>query len=99
EALREDAKKDLAIAKLEAKYAGKITISDREVEDFYTANRSLFVAQRGVRLAVIIVDPADNSAQNITDDAKGDAAAKSKIDAIYQQLTGGTADFATVTRA
>jgi len=99
EALREDAKKDLAIAKLEAKYAGKITISDREVEDFYTANRSLFVTQRGVRLAVIIVDPADNSAQNITDDAKGDAAAKSKIDAIYQQLTGGTADFATVTRA
>ena len=40
EALREEAKKDLAIAKLQEKYAGKITISDREVEDFYTANRS-----------------------------------------------------------
>jgi parvulin-like peptidyl-prolyl isomerase len=98
EALREDAKKDLAIAKLQDKYAGKITISDREVEDFYTANRSLFVAQRGARLAVIVVDPADNSAQGITDDAKGDATAKSKIEAVNQQLKSG-ADFAAVARA
>ena len=33
EALREEAKKDLAISKLQDKYAGKITISDREVDD------------------------------------------------------------------
>jgi peptidyl-prolyl cis-trans isomerase SurA len=98
EALREDAKKDLAIAKLQDKYAGKITISDREVEDFYAANRNVFVAERGVRLALIIVDPADNSAQNIADDAKGEAAAKAKIDSVYQQLKSG-ADFATVARA
>lgn len=98
EALREEAKRDLAVTKLEEKYAGKITISDREVEDFYTANRNLFVAERGVRLAVIIVDPSDNSAQNITDDAKGEAAAKGKVDSIYQQLKSG-ADFATVARA
>ena len=100
EALREEAKKDLAISKLQDKYAGKITISDREVEDFYTANKPSFVNQRGVRLAVIIVDPADNSAQGITqNDAKTDAAAKVKIDGIYQQLKGGTTDFATVARA
>ena len=98
EALREEAKKDLAIQKLQEKYAGKITISDREVEDYYTANPSLFVAQRGARLAVITVDPVDNAAQNISDDAKGDGAAKAKIDSIYQQLKGG-ADFATVARA
>lgn len=98
EALREEAKKDLAIKKLQDKYAGKITISDREVEDFYTANRSLFVAQRGARLAVIVVDPADNAAQGISDDAKGDAAAKTKIDNIYGQLKTGS-DFATVARA
>lgn len=98
EALREEAKRDLAVNKLEEKYAGKITISDREVEDFYTANRNLFVAERGVRLAVIIVDPSDNSAQNITDDAKGDGAAKAKIDAIYQALKTGS-DFATIARA
>jgi parvulin-like peptidyl-prolyl isomerase len=99
EALREEAKKNLAMSKLEEKYAGKITISDREVEDFYTANKSSFVNQRGVRLAVIIVDPADNSAQGITDDAKGEAAGKTKVDAVYQQLKSGTADFATVARA
>lgn len=98
EALREEAKRDLAIKKLEDKYAGKITISDREVEDFYTANRALFVAERGVRLAVIIVDPSDNAAQQITDDAKGESAAKAKIDSIHQQLKGG-ADFATIARA
>ena len=98
EALREEAKRDLAIKKLEEKYAGKITISDREVEDFYTANRNLFVAERGVRLAVIIVDPSDNAAQQITDDAKGEAAAKAKVDSIYQDLKGG-ADFATIARA
>jgi len=78
EALRDEAKRDLSVKKLEEKYAGKITINDREVEDFYTANRNLFVAERGVRLAVIIVDPSDNAAQQITDDAKGEAAAKAK---------------------
>jgi len=99
EALRDEAKKDLAINKLSDKYAGKITISDREVEDFYTANKSSFVNARGAGLAVIIVDPADNSEQGITqNDAKGDAAAKTKIDGIYSQLKGG-ADFATVARA
>jgi peptidyl-prolyl cis-trans isomerase SurA len=98
EALREEAKRDLAVKKLEDKYAGKITINDREVEDFYTANRALFVAERGVRLAVIIVDPSDNAAQQITDDAKDEAAAKAKIDSIYQQLKSG-ADFATIARA
>ena len=99
EALREEAKKDIAISKLQDKYGSKITISDREVEDYYTANKATFVNQRGVRLAVIIVDPADNSAQGISNDAKGDAAAKAKIDAIYQQLKSGTSDFATVARA
>jgi parvulin-like peptidyl-prolyl isomerase len=98
EALRDDAKKNLAIGKLEDKYAGKITISDREVEDFYTANKPSFVNQRGARLAVIIIDPADNSGSGLTDDAKGDAAAKTKADAVYQTLKGGS-DFATVARA
>ena len=99
EALREEAKKDLAITSLQDKYAGKITISDREVEDYYNANKQQFVNARGVALAMIVVDPADNSAQGIkNDDAKNDADAKTKIDGIYQQLKSG-ADFATVARA
>jgi hypothetical protein len=99
EALREEAKKDLAINKLQEKYAGKVTISDREVEDYYNANKDKFVNERGVTLAVIIIDPADNSAQQITNDAKGDAEAKAKVDSVYQQLKGGAVDFATVARS
>ena len=99
EALREEAKKDLAIKKLQDKYAGKITISDREVEDYYNSNKQQFVNARGVALAMIAVDPADNTQQGIkNDDAKNETDAKLKIDNIYQQLKGG-ADFATVARA
>jgi peptidyl-prolyl cis-trans isomerase SurA len=99
EALREEAKKDLAIQRLYDKYSSKVTVSDREVEDYYNANKTQFVNARGVALAMIAVDPADNSQQGIaSDDAKNDTDAKVKIDNIYQQLKGG-ADFATVARA
>ncbi len=98
ESLREEARKDLAISSLQDKYNGKINISDREVEEYYAANRSQFVKARGVGLAMIVVDPADNSGDGLKDDAKGDIDAKLKIDAIYQQLQG-KADFATVARA
>ena len=97
ETLREEARKDLAIAALQDKYSGKIDISDREVEEFYNNNRDQFKNERGVALAMIMVDPADNSASGIKDDAKGDADAKLKIDNIYQQLQG-KADFAGVAR-
>jgi len=98
ETLREEARKDLAISTLQDKYSGKISISDKEVEDFYNNNRQEFVNARGVALAMIMVDPADNSAQGIANDAKNEAEAKLKIDNIYQQLQG-KADFATVARA
>jgi peptidyl-prolyl cis-trans isomerase SurA len=99
ESLREEARKDIAIKKLQDKYNSKITVNDKEVEDFYNGNRERFVSARGVALAMIAVDPADNSSQGITqNDAKSDAEAKLKIDDINQQLKGG-ADFATVARA
>lgn len=98
ETLREEARKDLAISNLQDKYSGKITISDREVEDTYNSNRGSFVNKRGVALSMIAVDPADNSATGIKDDAKNEADAKLKIDNIYQQLQG-KADFATIARA
>lgn len=98
ESVREETRKALAIQKLQDKTNSKITISDREVEDFYNSNKQQFVKARGVALADIVVDPADNSAQGIQNDARGDLEAKQKIDLIYQQLKGG-ADFATVARA
>jgi peptidyl-prolyl cis-trans isomerase SurA len=99
ESLREEARKDIAIKSLQDKYSSKITVNDKEVEDFYNSNRERFVSSRGVALAMIMVDPADNAPQGIAqNDAKSDAEAKLKIDNIYQQLKGG-ADFATVARA
>ncbi|MDQ6651479.1 MAG: SurA N-terminal domain-containing protein [Acidobacteriota bacterium] len=96
--LREEARKDIAIKKLQEKYSSKITVNDKEVEDFYNSNRERFVSARGVALAMIVADPADNSSQGVQNDAKNDAEAKLKIDNISQQLKGG-ADFATVARA
>src|SRR5689334_1980558 len=98
ETLREEARKELAISALQDKYAGKIDINDREVEEYYANNRQQFVKARGVALTMIMVDPADNSAEGINDDAKNETDAKLKIDNIYQQLQG-KADFATVARA
>jgi len=99
ESLREEARKDIAIKNLQDKYSSKITVNDKEVEDFYNSNRERFVSSRGVALAMIVADPTDNTNQGISqNDAKNDAEAKLKIDNIYQQLKGG-ADFATVARA
>jgi parvulin-like peptidyl-prolyl isomerase len=100
ESLRAEARKDIAIKNLQDKYSSKVTVNDKEVEDFYNSNRQRFVSARGAALAVIIVDPADNSSQGIpaANDAKNEAEAKLKIDNLYQQLKGG-ADFATVARS
>jgi peptidyl-prolyl cis-trans isomerase SurA len=98
ETLREEARKDIAIKNLQDKYSSKITVNDKEVEDFYNSNRERFVSARGVELAMIMVDPADNNSTGIQNDAKNESEAKLKIDNISQQLKGG-ADFATVARA
>ena len=97
ESLREEARKQIAIQKLQDKTNGKVGLpSDKEVEDFYNANKEQFVSKRGVALAGISVDPQPN--EGMQDDAKSEAEAKQKIDLIYQQLKSG-ADFATVARA
>lgn len=96
ESYREEIKKALAIKALQDKYSSKISISDREVEEYYNNNKAQFVNARGVALAMIAVDPAENS--GFTDDAKNDADAQKKINDVYQTLKNG-ADFATVARA
>lgn len=95
QSLRDEARKQIAVRKLQEKTVGQITISDREVADFYDKNKASFVSSRGVALSAITVDPRDNGFQ---DDAKSEAEAKAKIDRIYAQLKSG-ADFATVARA
>jgi parvulin-like peptidyl-prolyl isomerase len=94
ESLREEARKSVAIQKLQDKTYGTIQITDKEVEDYYNSNKDMFVNKRGVQLAMIAVDAKDNGAQ---DDAKSETEAKLKIDNIYQQLKNGE-DFADVAR-
>ncbi|HEV2802145.1 MAG TPA: SurA N-terminal domain-containing protein [Pyrinomonadaceae bacterium] len=96
ENVRDVARRQLAIQKLLDRTAAKIEPpTDKEVEDFYNNNKGRYVSQRGVALAAIVIDPADNGATN---DAKSDIEAKNKIDIINQRLKSG-ADFATVARA
>jgi peptidyl-prolyl cis-trans isomerase SurA len=95
EILRDEARKSKAIEKLQNQVNAKITIRDEEVQDFYNNNKQSFVNPRGVGLANIVVDPADNGGQ---DDAKNEAEAKAKVDNLYAQLKSG-ADFASVARA
>ena len=93
--LRDTIRKQLAVNNLNDRVSSKIgTPSEKEVADFYNSNHDYYVSGRGVGLAAIIVDPADNGVPN---DVKGDAEAKNKIDIIYQRLKSG-ADFATVAR-
>ncbi|MDT7779968.1 MAG: hypothetical protein QOC99_2480 [Acidobacteriota bacterium] len=103
EEVRDEARKDIAINKLQEKFYGNITIRDQEVADFYTTNRAQFINPRGISLAGIVVDPRDGSQDNIrggsasSDDAKSDAEAAAKVNQLYTQLKSG-ADFATVAR-
>jgi len=96
ESMRDVARRQLAIQRLLDRTSAKIEPpTDKEVEDFYNNNKARYVSQRGVSLAAIVVDPADNGATN---DAKNDIEAKNKIDIIYQRLKSN-ADFATIARA
>jgi peptidyl-prolyl cis-trans isomerase SurA len=97
EQVRDEARKDLAIRKLQDKVYGKITIRDQEITDFYSANHEQFVNPRGVYISDIVVDPRDSGGA-FQDDAKSDADATAKIQRIYAQLKSG-ADFADVARA
>jgi hypothetical protein len=95
DSLKEEARRSLAIQKLQDKVNAKIAApSDKEVEDFYNGNKQMFITSRGVELAMIAVDPEAN--EGLQDDAKSEAEAKQKIDLIAQQLKNE--DFADVAR-
>ena len=93
--LREKIKKTLAIKNLVDKVTGKIEApKDREIDDFYNGNKEAFVKKKGVKLAAIVIDPANNGEADPT---------KSEVDAvrvgneIINQLRQG-GDFAAIAR-
>lgn len=68
-ALREQVKKTLAIQKLVDKITGRIEPpKDAEIEAFYNGNKDAFVKKRGVKLAAIVIDPANNGEGDTTID-------------------------------
>jgi parvulin-like peptidyl-prolyl isomerase len=68
-ALRDQAKKALAIQKLVDKITGKIEPpKDAEIEAFYNGNKEAFVKKRGVKLAAIVIDPANTGEGDPTTD-------------------------------
>jgi parvulin-like peptidyl-prolyl isomerase len=93
--VREGIKKQLAVNKLIEKVTGKIEPpKDSEIEAFYKGNPEAFVKKKGVKLSVIVVDPAKSGEGDPTVD---EATARLKIQEIGTKLNQGI-DFATVAR-
>jgi parvulin-like peptidyl-prolyl isomerase len=94
--VRDNLKKSLAIKKLVDKVTGKVEQpNDKEIEDFYKGNPEVFVKKRGVRLAAIVVDPA-NSGQG--DTTTNEAEAGVKVKEVLAKLQMAGSDFAALAR-
>ena len=67
---------------------------DAEIEAFYNGNKDAFVKKRGVKLAAIVIDPANNGEGDTTVD---DQSAMLKVNEIGKKLQAGQ-DFAQLAR-
>jgi peptidyl-prolyl cis-trans isomerase SurA len=99
EQLKEHIRKDESVKLLFNKeISSKITISDKEVSDFYNANRKSFnLPEQQVHMAQILVTSrVDANVHNLKNDkAKNDAEARQKIQALETRLKQGE-DFANL---
>src|ERR1700686_2288438 len=99
EDMKAQLKRDLSITKLFNKeITSHISISDKDVSDFYNSNKSSFnFPEPQVHLAQILVTPApDPSVRNLKNDkAQNEDQAKKKIENILARLRQGE-DFATL---
>ncbi len=97
EDLKAQLRRDLSVAKLFNKeITSQINITDKDITDFYTANKASFnLAEPQIHLAQILVTPApDPNVRNLKNDkAQDDDQARKKIDNIYARLRQGE-DFA-----
>ncbi len=100
--LRAQLRRDLSIQKLFNKeITSHITITDKDVADFYNANKASFnLVEPQIRLAQILVTPyPDPNVRNLrSDKAQNEEQAKAKIAAILARLKQGE-DFAMVAQA
>lgn len=95
-ALKENTKRSLAIKKLVDKITSRIEpAKDKEITDLYAGNPEMFVKKRGVKLAAIVVDPANSGQGDVTTN-EGEASVKLKE--ILGKLVQPGSDFAALAR-
>jgi peptidyl-prolyl cis-trans isomerase SurA len=102
EEFKSQLRRDLSIQKLFNKdITSKINITDKDIADFYNANRASFnLAEPQVHLAQILVTPSpDPNVRNLkSDKAMNEEDARKKIEMIVERLKKGE-DFAMVAQA
>jgi peptidyl-prolyl cis-trans isomerase SurA len=95
--LKRDLRRQLSIQKLlNREVVAKITITDQDVSDFYSANKAQFnVAEPQYRIAQIVVTPRKEPQirNRKNDDATNEAEAQRKVKMLTDRLNSG-ADFA-----
>ncbi|MFN6964081.1 MAG: SurA N-terminal domain-containing protein [Pyrinomonadaceae bacterium] len=93
---REQVKREMAINELIKKVTGRIeTPKDEEIEKFYKGNPEMFVKKRGVRLAAIVVDPANSGEGDTT---TNQAEAEQKVKEILGRVQQPASDFTALAR-
>ena len=96
QSFRDQIKRNMAIKALVDKITGRIeTPKDSEIEAFFNGNPEMFVKRRGVRLAAIVVDPANSGQGDVTVD---DASADLKLKEIVAKVQQPASDFAALAR-
>jgi parvulin-like peptidyl-prolyl isomerase len=93
---RESIRKGMAIQRLVDKVTARIeTPKEKEITDFFNSNPEMFVKKRGVKLAAIVVDPADSGQGDVT---KNQTEAQQKVQEIMQKVSQPASDFAALAR-
>lgn len=95
--LKTKLRRDLSVEKLLNKETtSRISITDKDITDFYNANRGSFnLSEPQIHMAQIVVTPVpDSNVRNLRNDkAQNDQEARRKIQSIYERLQRGE-DFA-----
>jgi peptidyl-prolyl cis-trans isomerase SurA len=87
-------KRRIAIEKLVEKITSRVEPpKDSEIEAFYVGNKDAFVKKKGVKLAMIVVDPTKNGDDDKTID---ETSAVQRANEIFNQIQTG--DFAAIAR-
>jgi len=93
EDLKAKLRHDLSVQKLLTKETtSQISITDKDISDFYNANKNNFnLAEPQIHMAQIVVTPTpDPNVHNLKNDkAQDEDQAKKKIDSLYQRLRQG----------